>query len=256
MAGPGEIASPPPLRLRLPWCMGDETAPTTVGEYKDFTATTPRASYVQGCAAMIQSDQALADEISARTLHASALMPCWKKGLCVQACRAHGFSAAAVLRTHKSLQDVLLGSFGVAVCRSGDALLYVRGYCENHNSAFRGTVEMFLLVACQSLLPKRSVFSHCVAVGRPAGPDPESPLVYESQERPDQVALPLRLRVVDPVPGWQFILSPQFAACLLKLKRQRAAAADDKFVWDISLMEYTDIDQNVLAISGIAATKK
>jgi hypothetical protein len=156
---------------------------------------------------------------------------------------------SAVVSAHKSMQDVLLKAdgFGPTLCKSGDACLYFRGRPSAPDSSFKGVLEIFVIVACQSLSPYRSILSILRAPDRAVI---ENTSVHETCQGTDDIQLPKELHVLT-AEKWEFCISTTLAVNLLDL-------AADKGVdeWDITVLNYVHRTPNVLLLRSGRATSR
>jgi hypothetical protein len=113
----------PAAAATLPWQVGCKRFPITVMDLLGFS----QHDYVGSCK-LIRNDSELAARIETLVRSLGQDIPCWRKGYCIGSCKHSLFT---MVHAHKVLQHAFLGSFGRDVCRSGDALLYFRGWCKD-----------------------------------------------------------------------------------------------------------------------------
>jgi len=113
----------PAAAATLPWQVGCKRFPITVMDLLGFS----QHDYVGSCK-LIRNDSELAARIETLVRSLGQDIPCWRKGYCIGSCKHSLFT---MVHAHKVLQHAFLGTFGREVCRSGDALLYFRGWCKD-----------------------------------------------------------------------------------------------------------------------------
>ena len=242
-------------KFRSPWQMGDERLPITVDELTDFQKERHQSYIGDGC--MICSDDSLADLINRKVLVLGDTTMCWQRGFCRHDSLLRGVGHGTFLETHQRLQTFLLKDVGIEACCSGDVLLYFQGTCANELGAdaasssstphFRGSFEVFALIAKQSLWPRRSIFSILAAPGRNARTwdaeiAPMRNVHYIDQDGMD-CGLPPELHILEDG-NWDFVLSTSFCVHVLEQTKKHILK------WSVATLDYTHKTQNILKVGS------
>jgi hypothetical protein len=215
--------------------MGDKAFPISTKDVLRLSrgigkAVSRTARGMLGDCAMIRHDpdlQRVVDTAIDTEFGKRPKQPCWLRGFCPRTC-----SVGLVTAAHAYFQRLLLDTFGHTACRSGDLMVQLRGV-PHPSDGSAASLQLFGLVTCQSLSPRKSLLTMVVVIdGVPHG----SPYVY-----PLEPHLPARVEVVSSVSQrWIFKMSTTLIVELLRLGLN----------WHMSAINYKHESQNVLMLQS------
>ena len=249
--GAPDTADSPHTVRRTPWRLGDGEFPITPAE---LLAAEPDVSILGNCS-MVMSSPELASKIDAAVAALKQPIPCWRQGFCHS---ARPCALSRIIDAHRALQMVFLHDFGADTCRSGDALVYLRGMPSARPMPPRPQVlEIFALITSQSLRPQRSILLLLTAA--PSDRRVDGDRVHRMEGDRRGVTLPSELRIIpDGAPGegaptsgalgaaaWNFIISSKLAVRLL------AFTQESRIAWEVALLNYSHRSPNNLSLSGV-----
>ena len=235
-----------PARQRLPLCMGDQNFAVSVSDVAASSLLKTEEGIIGSCK-MIMDNPDLQAEMT-RVINdnlGKVFPPCWELGFCRSRC-AH--SLPKIMGVHMVMQRSLLNIAGVPACRSGDLLVYCRGHAKGKGGTPGVMIEVFAMLTCQSLLPKKSLFTLLTVPGR-VDEEIEDCLYQKPMVDNKMPELPTSVLVIGDTKLWRFQISTGLACSALYFHKKY------ELNWDISILNYTHKSSNELLIKNARVTK-